>query len=43
MTMIDGKIVSQDGTLCTVNENHIFENANRLAQNIVSQERKTQR
>jgi len=43
MTMIHGKIVSKDGTLCTVNENHIFENANRLAQNIVKQERENQR
>jgi len=43
MTMIHGKIVSKDGTLCTVNENHIFQNANRLAQNIVKQERENQR
>jgi len=39
MTIVNGKIVSKDGELLTVNSNEIYKNANQIAKDIVEMQR----
>lgn len=39
MTIVNGKIVSKDGVLLTVNSNEIYKNANKIAKDIVEAQR----